>query len=214
MTIPLHCHYFALGSSQKLGYGNARDALRKHVDCDDKLRTQIEYVGQKRPKPHYWFSNQVRITRHRQSSSTQRGVTFCDTVGGSNKPPNAFAMHVDNDDSLKWGLTASLGRTQQTIFINKSGLYSLILSSNSLRLAMHFASMWMRMTKGVFKMPTPNGFTDLSCPANQQGYHSFCYQNEWLSPSTAIYFALANMWMKRSKPPSRFATLVRTTRHR
>ena len=28
-------------------------------------------------------------------------------------------MHVDNDDSLKWGLTASLGRTQQTIFIKR-----------------------------------------------------------------------------------------------
>ena len=36
MTIPLHCYYFALGSSQELEYGNARDALRKHVDREDK----------------------------------------------------------------------------------------------------------------------------------------------------------------------------------
>ncbi len=50
-------------------------------------------------------------------------------VLGYSKPLNAIAMHVDKDDSLKWGLTDSLGRTQQTILINESGLYSLILSS-------------------------------------------------------------------------------------
>ena len=50
-------------------------------------------------------------------------------VLGYSKPLNAIAMHVDKDDSLKWGLTDSLGRTQQTIFINESGLYALILSS-------------------------------------------------------------------------------------
>ncbi len=38
-------------------------------------------------------------------------------------------MHVDEDDSLKWGLVDSRGRKQQAIFINESGLYSLILSS-------------------------------------------------------------------------------------
>ena len=38
-------------------------------------------------------------------------------------------MHVDEDDSLKWGLMDSMGRKQQAIFINESGLYSLILSS-------------------------------------------------------------------------------------
>lgn len=35
---------------------------------------------------------------------------------------------MDEDDSVKYGLTDSLGRTQNTI-INESGLYSLILSS-------------------------------------------------------------------------------------
>ena len=39
------------------------------------------------------------------------------------------AMHVDEDDSLKWGLIDSKGRKQQAIFINESGLYSLVLSS-------------------------------------------------------------------------------------
>ena len=50
-------------------------------------------------------------------------------VLGYAKARNAIEMHVDEDDALKQGLTDSLGRTQQTIFINESGLYSLILSS-------------------------------------------------------------------------------------
>lgn len=48
---------------------------------------------------------------------------------GYKKPLNALSTHVDEDDSLKQGLTDSLGRTQETIIINESGLYSLILSS-------------------------------------------------------------------------------------
>lgn len=45
------------------------------------------------------------------------------------KPLNAIATHVEKDDSLKQGLTDSLGRKQETIYINESGLYSLILGS-------------------------------------------------------------------------------------
>lgn len=48
---------------------------------------------------------------------------------GYAKPLNALTTHVDVDDSLKWGLIDSMGRMQETIFINESGLYSLILSS-------------------------------------------------------------------------------------
>lgn len=48
---------------------------------------------------------------------------------GYAKPLNALATHVEKDDSLKQGLTDSVGRIQQTIIINESGLYSLILSS-------------------------------------------------------------------------------------
>lgn len=48
---------------------------------------------------------------------------------GYEKPLNALKRHVDEDDSLKRGLTDSLGRNQTTILINESGLYSLILSS-------------------------------------------------------------------------------------
>ena len=51
------------------------------------------------------------------------------TILGYAKPLNALATHIDKDDSLKQGLIDSMGRTQKTIFINESGLYSLILSS-------------------------------------------------------------------------------------
>lgn len=45
------------------------------------------------------------------------------------KARNAIAAHVDEDDALKQGITDELGRIQETILINESGLYSLILSS-------------------------------------------------------------------------------------
>ena len=48
---------------------------------------------------------------------------------GYAKPLDAISRHVDEDDSVKYGLTDNLGRTQNTIIINESGLYSLILSS-------------------------------------------------------------------------------------
>lgn len=51
------------------------------------------------------------------------------TVLGYAKPLNAVSTHVDADDSLKQGLIDSMGRVQETILINESGLYSLILSS-------------------------------------------------------------------------------------
>lgn len=51
------------------------------------------------------------------------------TALGYSKPLNAIAMHVDEDDSLKWGLIDSKGRVQRAIFINESGLYALVLSS-------------------------------------------------------------------------------------
>lgn len=51
------------------------------------------------------------------------------TVLGYTKPLNALERHVDEDDSLKQRLTDKLGRVQETILINESGLYSLILSS-------------------------------------------------------------------------------------
>ena len=48
---------------------------------------------------------------------------------GYEKPRNAIAQHVDPDDALKQGLTDSLGREQEAIFINESGVYALVFSS-------------------------------------------------------------------------------------
>ncbi|EFX59582.1 BRO family, N-terminal domain protein [Streptococcus sp. M334] len=56
------------------------------------------------------------------------GKDVADILGYS-KARNAIALHVDEDDALKQGLTDNLGRVQETIIINESGLYSLILSS-------------------------------------------------------------------------------------
>ena len=48
---------------------------------------------------------------------------------GYEKARNAIAAHVDEDDALKWGVTDSLGRRQETMIINESGLYALIFGS-------------------------------------------------------------------------------------
>lgn len=48
---------------------------------------------------------------------------------GYSKPLNAISQHVEEDDSLKQGIADSLGREQQTITINESGLYALIFGS-------------------------------------------------------------------------------------
>lgn len=48
---------------------------------------------------------------------------------GYAKPLGAVSAHVEKDDSLKQGLMDSLGREQETIFINESGLYALIFGS-------------------------------------------------------------------------------------
>lgn len=56
------------------------------------------------------------------------GKDVADILGYA-KARNALALHVDEDDALKWGVTDELGRTQETTIINESGLYSLILSS-------------------------------------------------------------------------------------
>ena len=51
------------------------------------------------------------------------------TALGYAKPQNAIKSHVDADDALNQGIIDSMGRSQPTMLINGSGLYSLILSS-------------------------------------------------------------------------------------
>lgn len=48
---------------------------------------------------------------------------------GYNKPYDAVSKHVKIADTTKRGIEDSAGRRQQTILINESGLYSLILGS-------------------------------------------------------------------------------------
>jgi len=48
---------------------------------------------------------------------------------GYKKPYDAVVHHVDEDDTLKQGITDAIGRTQQTILINESGMYALIIMS-------------------------------------------------------------------------------------
>lgn len=56
------------------------------------------------------------------------GKDVADILGYS-EPHKAITRHVDLDDGMKHPLTDALGRLQETIIINESGLYSLILSS-------------------------------------------------------------------------------------
>ena len=51
------------------------------------------------------------------------------TALGYAKPQNAIKSHVDADDAINQGIIDSMGRSQPTMLINESGLYSLILSS-------------------------------------------------------------------------------------
>lgn len=51
------------------------------------------------------------------------------TALGYAKPQNAIKSHVDADDAPNQGIIDSMGRSQPTMLINESGLYSLILSS-------------------------------------------------------------------------------------
>lgn len=48
---------------------------------------------------------------------------------GYARPQNAITKHVDEYDSLKWGVIDSMGRIQSTTVINESGMYSLIFGS-------------------------------------------------------------------------------------
>ena len=41
----------------------------------------------------------------------------------------ALANHIDDEDKMRWQITTPLRGTQQTVIINESGLYCLVLSS-------------------------------------------------------------------------------------
>ena len=56
------------------------------------------------------------------------GKDVADALGYSNTR-DALRKHVDDEDKDAVAIRDSIGRGQQTIFINESGLYSLVLSS-------------------------------------------------------------------------------------
>ncbi len=66
--------------------------------------------------------------------TNEKGVTFF--VGkdvalalGYDQTDKAIQRHVDEDDRMKCTVTDRLGRAQQAVVINESGLYALVLSS-------------------------------------------------------------------------------------
>ena len=85
------------------------------------------------------MTNQIQIFENqefgtiRTMSNEQGEVMFCAkdvaVALGYKLTRKAVLDHVDKDDVLKRNLIDSLGRQQQAVFINESGLYSLILSS-------------------------------------------------------------------------------------
>lgn len=65
--------------------------------------------------------------------SNDKGIWFvakdiADALGYA-KPRNAIARHVSEDDALKKGVIDAMGREQETMLVNESGMYSLILGS-------------------------------------------------------------------------------------
>ena len=78
------------------------------------------------------FQNQefgaIRTLSNEQGEALFCAKDVCNALGYK-KPLLAIAQHVEKDEAAKHSLTDSLGRKQQAIFINESGLYALILSS-------------------------------------------------------------------------------------
>lgn len=73
------------------------------------------------------FGN-IRTMRDEKGEPLFCAKDVCDALG-YDQARKAVQRHVDEGDGTKHTLIDSLGREQQAIFINESGLYSLILSS-------------------------------------------------------------------------------------
>ena len=77
------------------------------------------------------FKNQefgaIRTISNEQGEAIFCAKDVCDALGYK-KASNAIALHVDKGDALKQGTPTSSG-VQMMLYVNESGLYSLILSS-------------------------------------------------------------------------------------
>ena len=71
---------------------------------------------------------EIRTTTDEQGQPLFVGKDVAEALGYSNTR-DALKKHVDSEDKDAVAIRDSIGRDQQTIFINESGLYSLILSS-------------------------------------------------------------------------------------
>ena len=84
------------------------------------------------------MENEICVFRHKvfgeiRTMTNERGETFfagkdVAMALGYSDPQKAIKMHVDNEDKLTRQIVVS-GQKRKIIFINESGLYSLILSS-------------------------------------------------------------------------------------
>lgn len=74
------------------------------------------------------LGNDIRVMTDEQGEPWFVGKDVCDALGYT-KVSNAITRHVDEEDALKRGTLDNRGVQQETLFINESGLYSLIMSS-------------------------------------------------------------------------------------
>ena len=70
----------------------------------------------------------IRTMSNEQGEAMFCAMDVCNALG-YNQTHKAVERHVDKDDGMKRPIIDALGRKQQAIFINESGLYALILSS-------------------------------------------------------------------------------------
>ena len=74
------------------------------------------------------LGNDIRVMTDEQGEPWFIAKDVCDALGYT-KVSNAITRHVDKEDALKRGTLDNRGVQQETLFINESGLYSLIMSS-------------------------------------------------------------------------------------
>ena len=114
---------------------------------------------------------------------------------GYKKSENAIAIHVDKDDTLKQGGVDRLGRKNHVVFINESGLYSLILSSK-LESAKRFKR-WV--TSEVLPAIRKNGRYELEKQNSQ-----LCKQNRVLESRNSLLEEIT----AQQKPLTDYARII------
>ena len=114
---------------------------------------------------------------------------------GYKKTENALIMHVDKDDTLKQGGVDRLGRKNHVVFINESGLYSLILSSK-LESAKRFKR-WV--TSEVLPAIRKNGRYELEKQNSQ-----LCKQNRVLESRNSLLEEIT----AQQKPLTDYARII------